>query len=194
MSSFLAREIIKKLQKDTKVICVDFTGEYIKELVSLKPVHLIDSSKLPELEKHIADKETEANKGKYTDKAKLLEEFWRVLKPKGRAFVEIDSYKENYPDFMQINKETPRFVIYNKNKLIKLSAHLKKFQNKGFNIRLKRKKNGTAGYILMEKNTTKPLNLDLHYEDNLSFDLTVFYKEKKIDGVWWGTRSIFKVK
>lgn len=71
--SFLAREIIKKLKKDTKVICVDFTGEYIKELVSLKPVHLIDSSKLPELEKHIADKETEANKGKYTDKAKLLE-------------------------------------------------------------------------------------------------------------------------
>lgn len=71
--SFLAREIIKELRKDTKIICVDFTGEYIKELASLNPVPLIDSSKLPEVEKHIADKETEANKGKYADKAKLLE-------------------------------------------------------------------------------------------------------------------------
>ena len=70
--SFLAREIIKELQTDTKIICVDFTGEYIKELASLEPVPLIDSSKLPEVEKHIADKETEANKGKYADKAKLL--------------------------------------------------------------------------------------------------------------------------
>ncbi|WP_417334689.1 ATP-binding protein [Halarcobacter sp.] len=71
--SFLAREIIKELQNDTKVICVDFTGEYIKELASLKPIHLINSSKLSEVEKHIADKETEANKGRYADKAKLLE-------------------------------------------------------------------------------------------------------------------------
>lgn len=71
--SFLAREIIRELQDDTKIICVDFTGEYIKELASLNPISLIDSTKLPEVEKHIADKETEANKGKYADKAKLLE-------------------------------------------------------------------------------------------------------------------------
>jgi len=127
------------------------------------------------------------------DKAKLLEEFWRVLKPKGKAYLEIDSYREDYPDFMQINKETPRFVIYGNNKLIRLSAHLGKFRGKGFDIRLKRKNRGTAGYVLMEKNTTKPLNLGLEYIDDYSFDLTTFYKEKKISGIWWGTRSVFKV-
>jgi len=129
------------------------------------------------------------------DKAKLLEEFWRVLKPEGKAFIEIDSYREIYPDFMQINKETPRFVIYDKSgKLVKLSTHLNKVRGKGFGIRLRRKNSGTAGYILMEKNTKKPLNLGLKYVDDYSFDLTVFIPEKKIQGVWWGNRSVFKKK
>jgi SAM-dependent methyltransferase len=128
------------------------------------------------------------------DKAKLLEEFWRVLKPEGKAFLEIDSYKTDYPDFMQINKETPRFVIYHGDKMIKLSTYLNKFQDKGFNIKLKRKTSGAAGFILMKKNLTKPLNLGLKYQDDLSFDLTRFNKEKKIQGVWWGTRSVFEVK
>lgn len=128
------------------------------------------------------------------DKAKLLEEFFRVLKPEGKAFLEIDSYREIYPDFMQINKETPRFVIYDNGKMIKLSKYLNKFRDKGFGIKLKRKNSGAAGYILMEKNTTKPLNLGLNYDDDASFDLTVFIPEKKIKGVWWGNRSVFKVK
>lgn len=33
--SFLAREIIKELQKDTKIICVDFTGEWKRELAKI---------------------------------------------------------------------------------------------------------------------------------------------------------------
>ena len=128
------------------------------------------------------------------DKAKLIEEFWRVLKPKGKAFLEIDSYKTHYPDFLQINKETPRFIIYRNGKLVKLSSHLKKFRDKGYNIRLKRKKSGIAGYLLMEKNITKPLNLKLTYDEDSSFDLTRFVGEKKRNGVWWGNRSVFEVK
>tara|TARA_Y100000034_G_C6820967_1_gene369725 strand:- start:18 stop:809 length:792 start_codon:yes stop_codon:yes gene_type:complete len=128
------------------------------------------------------------------DKAKLLEEFWRVLKPQGKTFVEIDSYKPYYPDFMQINKETPRFVIYDGKKLVKLNNHLNKFRKRGFNIRLKRKSNGASGFIFMEKNTKKSLNLGLKYENDLSFDLTVFIHEKKIKGVWWGNRSVFTKK
>lgn len=128
------------------------------------------------------------------DKAKLLEEFWRVLKPEGMAFLEIDSYKTYYPDFMQINKETPRFIIYNNGKLIKLSTYLNQFKEKGFNIQLKRKKSGAAGFIVIKKNKTNPLNLGLRYDDDSSFDLTVFCKEKKVDGVWWGTRSVFTLK
>lgn len=128
------------------------------------------------------------------DKAKLIEEFWRVLKPHGKAFLEVDSYKEIYPDFMQTNKETPRFLIYDGKKLVKLSNYLKKFQKKGFNIKLKRENNGTAKYLLIEKNMSKPLKLGLKYEDDLSFDLTTFNSEKEIFGIWWGNRSVFKVK
>ena len=131
----------------------------------------------------------------YVDnKAKLLEEFWRVLKPGGKAFLNIDSYEKYYPDFMQINKETPRWIIYDNKKLIKLSAYLDKFRKKGFDIKFKRKINRALRFVLMEKNTTKPLNLCLKYDNDASFDLTVFNKEKKIQGVWWGNRSVFKTK
>lgn len=69
--SYLAREIIKELQQDTKVICIDFTGEWKSKLTGLKPVDLIDVSKLDALEEKIAAKEKEAS-GKYPDKEKLI--------------------------------------------------------------------------------------------------------------------------
>ncbi|MDX4012940.1 ATP-binding protein [Aliarcobacter skirrowii] len=71
--SFLAREIIKELQKDTKIICVDFTGEYIKELASLNPVHLIKKDRLPEVEEEIAKKETEASQRGGGNKSTILQ-------------------------------------------------------------------------------------------------------------------------
>lgn len=128
------------------------------------------------------------------DKSKLLEEFWRVLKLEGKAFLHIDSYEIYYPDFLQINKETPRFIIYDKTKLVKLSKHLKKFRKKGFNIRFKKKKGKALRFVLMEKNIAKTLKLGLKYDDDSSFDLTRFNKEKKIEGVWWGTRSVFNLR
>ena len=126
------------------------------------------------------------------DKSKLLEEFWRVLKPQGKAFLNIDSYETRYPDFLQINKETPRFVIYANNKLIKLSTHLNKFRKKGFDVRFKKKKNSVLRFVLMKKSKTKPLKLGLTFDDESSFNLTIFNRQKKIRGVWWGTRSVFK--
>ena len=128
------------------------------------------------------------------NKSKLLEEFWRVLKLQGKAFLNVDSYEKYYPDFLQINKETPRFVIYEDNKLIKLSRHLSKFRKKGFDVRFKKKKNRALRFVLMEKNITKPLKLGLKYDDNSSFNLTRFHEEKNVLGVWWGTRSVFKTK
>ena len=127
------------------------------------------------------------------DKSKLLEEFWRVLKPQGKAFLHIDTYETYYPDFLQINKETPRLVIYKNNKLIKLSRYLNKFRKKGFDICFKKKKGGALRFILMRKTRTKQLKLGLKYDKDASFNLTVFNKEKKMQGVWWGTRSVFKI-
>ncbi|MHA1974129.1 MAG: helicase HerA domain-containing protein, partial [Candidatus Hodarchaeales archaeon] len=56
--TFIAREIIKELMSDTKVICVDFTGEYKSEFDSLKPTYLIDKDGLFKVEEIIAKKET----------------------------------------------------------------------------------------------------------------------------------------
>lgn len=58
--SFLAREIIKELMQDTKIICVDLTGEWEKEIAELKPEKLIDSSGLKTVEEMILKKETES--------------------------------------------------------------------------------------------------------------------------------------
>ncbi len=130
------------------------------------------------------------------DKAKLLENFWRVLKPGGKAFLHIDSYEESFPDFLQINKETPRFNIYNNKKLIKLGVYLNKFRKKGFDVKLKKERKGKIEYrtLIMNKNTTKPLKFGLKYDDDSSFDLYRFIHEKKVRNVWWGIRSVFKTK
>lgn len=68
--TFLAREIINQLKKDTKIICVDFTGEYEVELKSLKPKKLMKNIEgLVEVEKLLAEKEDIRNR----DKSKVLE-------------------------------------------------------------------------------------------------------------------------
>ena len=54
--SFLAREIIKEILQDIKIICIDFTGEYEKEMQNLSP-QKIDSGNLEyfmESNKHFA--------------------------------------------------------------------------------------------------------------------------------------------
>lgn len=84
--SFMARELIKEIMTDSKVICVDFTGEYIRELVSLKPVAMIDKEKLPEVEDKIAEKEKEASQ-RYPDKEKLLQ-YKRKIQEKLGEYVE----------------------------------------------------------------------------------------------------------
>lgn len=48
--SFLAREIIREILQDIKIICIDFTGEYEKEMQNLSP-QKIDSGNLEEFMK-----------------------------------------------------------------------------------------------------------------------------------------------
>lgn len=69
--SFMARELIKEVMKESHVICVDFTGEYVRELNSLDPVALIKKDKLSEVEEVIAKKEHEASQ-RNANKEELL--------------------------------------------------------------------------------------------------------------------------
>jgi ubiquinone/menaquinone biosynthesis C-methylase UbiE len=130
------------------------------------------------------------------NKAKLIEDVWRVLKPGGRAFIHADtSDNEKYPDFMKLNLETPRFIIYQGKKMIRLSAYLRQLRKKGFDILLKNAVNKSSRRILLiTKNKAEKLNLRLKYDENSTLDLKRIRntdKYKTDSSVWWGTRSVF---
>lgn len=133
------------------------------------------------------------------NKARLLEEIWRVLKPEGKAFLHVDaSPNEEYPDFMKWNTQTPRFIIYEGGRMVKLGTYLRRIKESGHDITFRKAHNNPEqGIILMTKNTSKKLDLGLEYDGNSTLFLTKMKgtDEYKTDaGVWWGTRSVFNVK
>ena len=136
----------------------------------------------------------------YVDnKAFLFEEIWRVLKKGGKAFLHIDSeINEGYPDFMKLCKDTPRMVVYQNDVIISTKKLFDKLKNKGYNIDFGRQKNKKESFILkMEKNLNKKLNFNLIFDGNSTLYLTrLKYSDetKSQSGIWWGTRSVFKLK
>lgn len=88
--SFITHEIISTLSTDTKVICVDFTGEYITKLRDLKPKPILhDKDGLSKIEALIAQKEDETRRSRDRSSVLLLE-----LKQKINA--QLNSYIEEY--------------------------------------------------------------------------------------------------
>jgi len=86
--TFIAREIIKELMTDTKVICVDFTGEYKTEFDSLNPTYLIDKDGLFKVEEIIAKKETATKMKNSTDVLKYKKEITDKLSEYINSFME----------------------------------------------------------------------------------------------------------
>lgn len=61
--TFVSRKLIKEALKHNKVICVDFTGEYVQKLKEFSPSSVInDPAGLKKLEKELAEKEIMAKK------------------------------------------------------------------------------------------------------------------------------------
>ncbi|OGU58713.1 MAG: hypothetical protein A2X64_00075 [Ignavibacteria bacterium GWF2_33_9] len=98
--SFIARELIKELSIDTKIIIIDFTGEWKEKLQELSPVDIINTDKLPVMEKLIAEKETESS-NRNSDKSKILE-FKRKIQE------QLFNY---FKDFMESNNKVALFEI-----------------------------------------------------------------------------------
>lgn len=88
--SFLAREIIEALLADTNVICVDFTGEYKKDLQYLSPDSLIDTQGLLEVEKIFAEKHQKTLNKKPKDELILREKIQNQLDGYVKKFIEGD--------------------------------------------------------------------------------------------------------
>tara|TARA_B100000508_G_scaffold60333_1_gene47064 strand:- start:112953 stop:115052 length:2100 start_codon:yes stop_codon:yes gene_type:complete len=60
--SFLAHELISEIEKEMKVVCIDFTGEYKEKLTSLNPVEIIDDASKTFAEKRFNYIEEESKK------------------------------------------------------------------------------------------------------------------------------------
>ena len=86
--SFLAREIIKSLMTDTNVICIDFTGEYMKDLMPLNPIELIKVDGLDALEKDFADKHAKALARRPDEELELRKKIQAQLDKYIKQFIE----------------------------------------------------------------------------------------------------------
>ncbi len=129
----------------------------------------------------------------------ILEEVWRVLKSGGKAYLHMDTYRNDYPDFLQ--NDTSRFFIYKKGKLMKFNTLIANMRKKRFEIRAfsefqksVKRKSGLKTYVIMNKNTNRKLQLGLSYDDLSSFDLRTLITEKYGYDMFWGFRSVFKMK
>lgn len=85
--SVFARNLIRKIiQENIKIICVDFTGEYVSKLNDLKPVLIIHSQQgMEEIEKLIAQKEDTQSKE-------------AVLAYKDKIFQKLSQYIQEFLD------------------------------------------------------------------------------------------------
>ena len=137
------------------------------------------------------------------NKAKLIEDVWRVLKKGGSAFLHVDSkLSGEEPELMYQCADSPRWIVYDgkysDNKIIPMKEIFSNKRKKGFDItytaRTDKKRNRT---ILIHKNTSKQLKLNLEYDGNSTIYLNTLRNtdEYKFDtAIWWGTRSVYRLK
>lgn len=123
----------------------------------------------------------------------ILEEIWRVLKKGGKAFLHIDSVDKKYPKFLR--SETPRFVIFKDNKQYPVKKLIRALKQKGYGIdcMIKVQKTGKHNIkfmILIRKNKTKPLPINLKFDKTASYDLRGYGKNRDI---FWGYLSVYTI-
>lgn len=86
--SFIARELISELIKTINVICIDFTGEYKKDLQKLNPVDLIKVEGLSSLETTFTEKHEKTLAKKPTEELELKRKILEKLKGYVKGFVD----------------------------------------------------------------------------------------------------------
>jgi hypothetical protein len=87
--TFITYEILKELKNDTKIICVDFTGDYKNDLKSLDPKLIInDVEGISKIEEMIAEKETATKNKKSTEVLNLKRKIQDKLNKYISSFIE----------------------------------------------------------------------------------------------------------
>jgi len=108
------------------------------------------------------------------NKARLIEEVYRVLKKNGYAYLQIDStYRDffknrKYPNVCRKKSITPRFLIFRNKNLVSLKKIISKFRRLGFDVAVDTVNVGfnnmTLSFLRMKKNSKNKLQLGLILE------------------------------
>lgn len=91
--SVISREIIKRILVDTKVICIDLTGEYIEKLKKLNPYPIIKQEGVGKVEEIICQKES----------AQKTKNSFEVLKYKKIVQQALDKYVSDFIELKESN-------------------------------------------------------------------------------------------
>lgn len=130
------------------------------------------------------------------EKHTLIEEIYRVLKPHGKAILNIDNRHENPPDFLAFT--CPHWIIYKQNKVISLQDIIKELQIQGFVIQYEERthEKGTRINLYITKTTQnkKQLKLPLALYELSSFYLGKLNTDKPNWNTYWGYRSVYTYK
>ena len=128
-------------------------------------------------------------------KDRLLEEVWRVLRPGGRALLNVDSRGDGEPDFLSVR--SPRFVVRRPTGNISLLTLLEERRASGFDVRVEETEPDPRGgrvrvNVRMEKNRMEPLALGLDLDGTSSFPLRILSPGESSSPTFWGFRSVFR--
>ncbi len=169
-------------QKSLKVTGTNYNIFTLKEIekINMPKMHFYSAEKLnfPNNYFDVAISQVAIYQIKRKDLA--LEEIWRVLKPKGRALLHIDTHISKFSQLR--TSETPRFEI----ERTSLRGFVKILQNKGYDIHHHTYKENEWGVdkkrvsLILKKNKPK-LDLRLKFEEKKSYDFKR-YKTKNIVG------------
>jgi len=141
------------------------------------------------------------------NKARLIEEIYRVLKKNGHAYLQIDStYRiflksRKYPGVYRKKSVTPRFLIFRNKNLISLEKFISKFKCLGFDIAADavnaRFNKMMLTFLRMKKNSKNKLRLGLILEKTRCLNNEKSSKsliDEKNYLAWNGVISIYHLK
>ena len=124
----------------------------------------------------------------------VLEEAWRVLKPGGRALLEVDAWNPKMPRSHQC--ATPRFVVQEQGRLTSLHDIVQEQAEQGFAIRMQSTgKSIRRISVLMEKNRPEPLRLGLILDSAASIGLASLRPQNAVHSAqspFWGFKSVYR--
>lgn len=134
------------------------------------------------------------------DKARLLEEFWRILSPGGLALLHVDSRHPEAPDFLQT--ETPRFVVRDGDGpgRLGLGDVVRGLDPEGKTLSLRTTAPDAKGrrhvLLTMRKSARPLLALPLELERGSTINLFPLRRPGRPEhrSIFWGRRSVYRLR